>query len=131
MFRYVAWVCLSALGMMDAGWVGAAPAPAPDAGEATAIRELARLGAEITRRGKERKGHAVRVRLATDLAFTDAGLVHLKALPALRELNLCHSPVTDAWLVHLKGLRRLEALDLSQTKVTDAGLTHLTGLKTL
>ena len=35
--------------------------------------------------------------------------------------------VTDAGLVHLKGLTALEQLDLSYTRVTGSGLEHLNG----
>jgi hypothetical protein len=61
--------------------------------------------------------------------ITDAGLVHLKGLTTLQELNLLFvTRVTDAGLVHLKGLTNLQELNLSGTKVTDGGLMHLKGL---
>ena len=70
-----------------------------------------------------------------DLSYTkitDAGLVHLKGLPNLEELDLvgCYK-ITDAGLVHLKGLTKLEYLNLSYTNITDAGLEHLKGLTKL
>ena len=60
--------------------------------------------------------------------ITDAGLVHLKELTNLQTLNLSATQVTDAGLVHLKGLDKLQALDLAFTKITDSGLVHLKGL---
>jgi hypothetical protein len=55
----------------------------------------------------------------------DAGLVHLKGLSSLRELNLRCTKVTDAGLVHLKGLTGLRKLDIRYTKVTPAGVRDL------
>jgi hypothetical protein len=52
----------------------------------------------------------------------DAGLVHLKGLTELRELNLRSTKVSDAGLAHLRGLTGLRKLDLRHTKVTTAGV---------
>ena len=42
---------------------------------------------------------------------TDAGLVHLKALTDLLQLNLGGTQLTDAGLAHLSGLTNLQYLD--------------------
>ena len=57
--------------------------------------------------------------------MTDAGLVHLKGLTELKELDLSDTRVTDVGLVHVKGLTKLQYLDPSGTQVTDAGLVDL------
>ena len=62
---------------------------------------------------------------------TDAGLVHLKGLTGLRRLRLTHTQVTDAGLVHLRGLSQLQYLGLGGTLVTGTGFVHLTGLTNL
>lgn len=55
----------------------------------------------------------------------DAGLVHLRGLTGLRELNLRGTKVSDAGLVHLKALTGLRKLDLRHTKVSEAGVQDL------
>ena len=57
--------------------------------------------------------------------ITDAGLVHLKGLTNLEQLDLVDTQVTDAGLVHLKGLTKLRTLFLDSTQVTDAGIADL------
>jgi hypothetical protein len=66
-----------------------------------------------------------------DTQITDAGLANLAALATLNRLHLEKTKVTDAGLVHLKDLGNLEYLNLYGTAVTDAGLEHLKGLKNL
>jgi hypothetical protein len=61
----------------------------------------------------------------------DAGLVYLRGLTTLYQLDLDATKVTDAGLVHLKGLTQLEELSLDSTQITDAGLEHLRGLTQL
>jgi len=63
--------------------------------------------------------------------FSDAGLVHLKNLPSLRNLNLSHLKITDAGLANLAGCTQVETLSLYNTKVTDQGLVHLKSLRSL
>jgi Leucine-rich repeat (LRR) protein len=53
---------------------------------------------------------------------TDEDLVHLKALPRLRNLDLRGTQITDAGLEHIKGLARLTGLDLQATQISDARL---------
>ena len=64
--------------------------------------------------------------------LTDAGLVHLKGLSKLKQLQLVGTRVTDAGLVHLKELANLQHLTLlpaiSEPRFTDAGMVHLEGL---
>jgi hypothetical protein len=56
----------------------------------------------------------------------DDTLKNLESLPKLRSLSLSYQPgITDAGLVHLRGLQELEELDLSSTAVGDGGLEHL------
>jgi Leucine-rich repeat (LRR) protein len=61
-------------------------------------------------------------------AITDAGLAHLVSLQKLKTLHIEHVPgIKGPGLVHLKKLPKLTELDLSKTGVTDAGLEHLIG----
>lgn len=64
-------------------------------------------------------------------SVTNAGLTHLEKLPNLRILYLDGTNVTDAGLVHLKELPKLQTLGLSSTKVTDSGLAKLRELPKL
>ena len=65
-------------------------------------------------------------------AKTDLGLKHiLSAVQPSTHLSLSNWQLTDAGLVHLKGMRNLQQLDLMSTKVTDAGLIHLKPLTNL
>ena len=64
--------------------------------------------------------------------ITDKGLVHLKGLTHLRELNLggCRK-ITDEGIAHLAGLTRLQMLELGYTGITNSGVAHLKGMKDL
>ena len=62
--------------------------------------------------------------------ITDAGLVHLKGMTKLEDLNLYGTKITDVGLVHLKGLTNLQNITLPK-QITDAGLEHLKGLTNL
>jgi hypothetical protein len=66
-----------------------------------------------------------------DTQITDAGLANLAGIATLNRLHLEKTKITDAGLVHLKDLANLEYLNLYGTAVTDAGLEHLKGLKNL
>ena len=57
--------------------------------------------------------------------ITDAGLRHLKGLPALHYLNLNHTDITDAGLEHLEALTCLRCLVVGNTHVTDEGVKKL------
>ncbi|CAI5495962.1 unnamed protein product [Closterium sp. Naga37s-1] len=62
---------------------------------------------------------------------TDAGLLHLAALPSLQKLFLCGCPaVTSAGMQHIGRLTNLQVLSLN-ARVTDQGLQHLTALTNL
>jgi len=63
--------------------------------------------------------------------ITDAGLVHVKALPQLSLLLLGGTKVTDVGMEYLGELASLTMLDLSDTQVTDIGLEHVKGLTDL
>jgi endonuclease YncB( thermonuclease family) len=56
---------------------------------------------------------------------TDNDLVHLKAFPDLRTVELPSKPITDAGLEQLAALPRLEELDLAWSKVTAGGTARL------
>jgi hypothetical protein len=56
---------------------------------------------------------------------SDAGLVQLKGLTMLSEIQLENTQVTDAGLEHIRGLSRLESLALDNTQVTDSGIAEL------
>src|SRR5262249_6328827 len=57
--------------------------------------------------------------------ITDAGLVHLRRLTKLRELQLGHTRLTDAGLVNLERLTALRELVLENTEFTRAGAERL------
>ena len=67
----------------------------------------------------------------TGTRVTDAGLVHIKDMKRLGDLELTDTKVTDAGLAHLTKLGHLGILSLYGTKVTDLGLQHLKPLKSL
>lgn len=62
---------------------------------------------------------------------TDAGLVCLRGMTTLNELDLDGTSITDAGLAHLGGLTNLKMLYLNETGVTDAGLVHVSRLTKL
>jgi len=65
----------------------------------------------------------------------DAGLAHLTGLEKLKKLNLIKVPVTheitDAGMVYLKNLKSLEELDLPYEAISDTGLGQLAELSSL
>ena len=63
--------------------------------------------------------------------ITDSGLVHLRDLPQLMNLNLCGLPITDKGLPTMGDLPNLGALYLSRTKVQGPGLGGLKSLSKL
>ena len=63
--------------------------------------------------------------------ITDAGLVHLRELPQLMNLNLSGLPVTDAGLAAIGDLPSLRGLYLSRTKVQGLNLGRLKSLPKL
>lgn len=64
--------------------------------------------------------------------LTDDDLKALKNAPLTRSLVVVGTQITDAGLVHLRNLKQLKELDLKKNKnITDAGLVHLEGLKDL
>ena len=85
------------------------------------IAVLEEFGAKIKR---NEQGEVVELSLH-DTKITDAGLVHLKGLTNLQNLDLIGTKVTDAGLVHLKDLTNLQLLRLEDTQVTDAGLAAM------
>ncbi len=108
------------LAIVASGWAAEA-----NTEQAKAVAEIEKLGAKVTFDEKNQTVFGVSLRKTE---VTDAGLVHLKALTSLEDLDLSHTKLTDAGLEHLKGLTKLRWLGLAGTKVTDAGLVHLKGL---
>jgi hypothetical protein len=57
--------------------------------------------------------------------ITDAGLKHVGEMRSLVYLQIHMSSITDEGLMHLKDLSELERLSLSDTRVTEAGVQRL------
>lgn len=57
--------------------------------------------------------------------ITDEGLVHFKALPNLREIDLTGTRLTNAAIPKLASLSALETVNLEGTEITVKGLTEL------
>lgn len=66
-----------------------------------------------------------------DTGISDIGMVRLKGLAQLQELDLSNSSVTDIGLETLIPLKSLRKLNLQGTWVTGAGLVHIIGAKKL
>ena len=66
-----------------------------------------------------------------DTGISDVGLLRLKGLTALQELDLSGSPITDLGLETIGSFKTLRKLTLPGTHVTGAGLVHLVGDKKL
>jgi hypothetical protein len=67
----------------------------------------------------------------TSVSVDDESSQHLKALPALKRLDLGCSKITDQGAANLAYLRKLTSLDLSDTYVTDDTLAVIARLATL
>lgn len=67
----------------------------------------------------------------SNCAIQGAGLQHIAAITALREINLTLSPVADDALKHLAGLTELRMIGLASTQCTGTGFSHLKGLHKL
>lgn len=64
--------------------------------------------------------------------ITDQGLLQLKPLVGLEELNLRYAElITDEGMSAVKGWKQLKRIDLRATKITDTTLGYLGGLNTL
>lgn len=63
--------------------------------------------------------------------FTDAGMTHVKKCTSLKILDLINLPITDTGVHRLSGLTKLENLDLAKTQVTDHGLAYLKTLHSI
>jgi Leucine-rich repeat (LRR) protein len=63
--------------------------------------------------------------------ISDADLIYLVDLKALKNLNLSNTSITDAGLVHIRKLSSLENLNLDDTYITDDGLMSLKDLPNL
>jgi len=131
--------------------VGREPLPKPGLNERqkAAKARIEELGGEVTPYDKTSVGVTLWKTKATDkdlemlrcynlvalgltgTKITDAGLVHIKDMKRLGDLELTDTAVTDAGLAHLTKLGDLGILSLYGTKVTDVGLQHLKPLKSL
>src|SRR5205807_4570023 len=105
------------------------------ADEASAVKEVEKLGGKVTRDDKLPGKPVIAVNLPAT-KVTDAGLTELKDLKHLTSLNLNDTEgggkVTDAGLKELKDLKLLTSLSLiNNPEVTDAGLKVLKDLKLL
>jgi len=66
--------------------------------------------------------------------FTDAGMIHVKAIPSLRIFSVHegYSRIGDAGLAQISELPNLETLCLHGMRgITDAGIAHLTKMRSL
>ena len=63
--------------------------------------------------------------------ISDADLIHLADLKAIKYINLKNTPITDVGLVHIGKLQSLEFFYLNNTKITDEGLMALKDLPNL
>ena len=63
--------------------------------------------------------------------ITDAGLVHLRSLTQLENLNLSAPRITDAGMAHIEGLTQLQSLNLSEASISGRGLARLAALANL
>jgi hypothetical protein len=63
--------------------------------------------------------------------FTDACVVHLRALPRLEALTLAGNRITDRGLAQIAEMTSLKTLDLTATEISDAGLSYLQAMKGL
>ena len=98
--------------------------------DAQVVRQLQKLGAEVTLDDKSSGKPVVSVTLRGP-EVTDAALGVLKGLKKLQVLDLGSTKVTDDGLENLKGMVNLQSLELFNTQITDAGLEHLKGLTSL
>ena len=97
--------------------------PVPE--EEPSRRGLSELGAQWE---LDREGRIVIVKMASPQGnplYSDAGMVHLKTLKQLRELDLGYSDITNDGLASIEDATELRSLYLYGTKVTDDGLRHL------
>ena len=121
-------VCVAVANLWAAPHGRAAPAPTAGAAEEKAIAELVKLGAVVERRAAG--GPAVRVRWDRR-KVTDEQLVHLKALPRLKHLDLSMNNIRGPGLAHLEGLAELEELLLRGNRLDRADLAPLSNLRRL
>jgi len=63
--------------------------------------------------------------------ISDADLIHLADLKAIKYINLGNTSITDAGLVHIAKLQSLEYVYLNNAKITDEGLMFLKDLPNL
>lgn len=69
--------------------------------------------------------------LSASRSVSDAALLHVEQLAALKSLGLRGTKITDAACERVARLTAIESLDLSNTKVTDAGIARLAPCKKL
>lgn len=64
----------------------------------------------------------------TGSAITDKGLQYMDAFPNVKRLTLAKTEITDQGMFYLEQMSNLEELTLAETKVTDLSLHYLTNL---
>jgi hypothetical protein len=128
----------------NGGWEGGNGDGSASPDEATAIRELEKVGLEVSR-DERMAGKPVRwvhprfprpddfrgARRPEAKDFTDDSLIYLRAFPHLQHLDLAGKNITDAGLRYVAKLPELRSLNVAYTKTTDAGLQALAKLKLL
>lgn len=57
--------------------------------------------------------------------ITDEGLVYLRQLPQLRELNLSETNISDSGLEYIKQISGLQKLNLQHTSISESGINDL------
>ena len=104
--------------------------PKPSAAELDAITNAEKQGVPIRLVALNSNAREASFR-SQGTNLTDAGLVPLKSIPSLINLNLAGTKVTDQGLANLANLTNLTVLHLENTAIGDAGIEHLKGLKNL
>ena len=90
------------------------------------------VGGKLTRDDTAPGKPVVEANLAGNKKVTDDGLKNLTGCKSLKTLSLFfNEQITDAGMKHVKELPALESLMLGGTSVTDAGVAELKGLKNL
>lgn len=115
-------------------WLGSL-APSLEAGQRFKFRRgflhTINKGACLNDSGLQQLREFPQLRSLSSHEMTDAGLVHVAKIAALRTLDIAQTNVTDAGLAYLGELGALRVVVLSSTDATDAGLAHLARLEAL
>ena len=102
----------------------------PKPAEATAIKELGKLGVSVRPVAKDLLWKTANLR-SLDIKDVKPALAQLNKVETLTDLNLAARELTDADLTKIASLKNLTRLHLENNKITDAGLTHIKGMVNL